>query len=347
MRTATVSFLIVVIAGFCQLEASDQDIILENRKFESENHRYVVVVREHSGLGDFEKAHFEPLEDAIPEESEFPPEVWTAFEDNIESANPGLLEDLDLSPDRFTREQWGIELAIYERIKGEKRELRATIVAPGVADLLVSNDGLFFLELSSGSGCIQSPYVNSVRVFDGQGLRSTIDIDEILTPSDLRWLMGPATATFLFEGDHPSSFLITLRSERTGVQGVVSVDIWNGQRQGEIVDVLPPSYHVQMDITLDGRAWAAEHKGLPRPAYPKLAQRARVSGVVIVDFEVDAAGRVVSTNVAKSLPFGLAEAVEDAVRNWEFGPQSPDGSPGGSSGSARITFGLFDGVRSE
>ena len=55
------------------------------------------------------------------------------------------------------------------------------------------------------------------------------------------------------------------------------------------------------------------------PAYPEIAKRLRVSGVVRLTVTVDASGKVTDVK-----PFSgngiLSAAAEDAVRNWKFEP---------------------------
>jgi protein TonB len=63
-----------------------------------------------------------------------------------------------------------------------------------------------------------------------------------------------------------------------------------------------------------------------KPVYPALAQRARVSGVVILEGIVGADGRVYCVRVLKSVPL-LDQAALDAVNQWEFTPVVLNGTP--------------------
>jgi TonB family protein len=63
-----------------------------------------------------------------------------------------------------------------------------------------------------------------------------------------------------------------------------------------------------------------------KPAYPALAQRARVSGVVVVEGVIGEDGRIQCARVMKSVPL-LDQAALDAVSQWEFVPFSPNGTP--------------------
>ena len=54
-----------------------------------------------------------------------------------------------------------------------------------------------------------------------------------------------------------------------------------------------------------------------RPAYPPIAQQARVQGVVIVEALIDADGNVADTRVLRSVPL-LDQAALEAVQQWQY-----------------------------
>jgi protein TonB len=62
------------------------------------------------------------------------------------------------------------------------------------------------------------------------------------------------------------------------------------------------------------------------PAYPTLAQAARVEGVVIVEATIGPDGKVLDARVLRSIPL-LDAAALDAVRRWEYTPTLLNGSP--------------------
>ena len=62
------------------------------------------------------------------------------------------------------------------------------------------------------------------------------------------------------------------------------------------------------------------------PAYPPVAQRARVEGVVILEAVIDAQGRVASVRVLRSIAL-LDEAAVDAVKQWRFTPALLNAEP--------------------
>jgi TonB family protein len=63
-----------------------------------------------------------------------------------------------------------------------------------------------------------------------------------------------------------------------------------------------------------------------RPVYPALAQKARVTGAVVMEAVIDENGRVTCTRVLKSVPL-LDQAARDAVSQWEFSPVRMSGVP--------------------
>jgi TonB family protein len=62
------------------------------------------------------------------------------------------------------------------------------------------------------------------------------------------------------------------------------------------------------------------------PAYPPIAQSARVQGVVVVDAVIDESGNVSAARVARSIPL-LDQAALDAVTQWKFTPTLLNGAP--------------------
>ncbi|HEX5107188.1 MAG TPA: energy transducer TonB [Vicinamibacterales bacterium] len=63
-----------------------------------------------------------------------------------------------------------------------------------------------------------------------------------------------------------------------------------------------------------------------KPAYPPIAQSAKVSGVVILEAVIGADGKVLDVRVVRSVPL-LDQAAIDAVRQWEFRPVLMNGVP--------------------
>ncbi len=73
-------------------------------------------------------------------------------------------------------------------------------------------------------------------------------------------------------------------------------------------------------------AWAQESGRRPKvkvdPAYPELAKRMRISGVVKVEVTITAGGAVKGTRVVGGNPV-LVEAALDALKKWRF-ENAPD-----------------------
>jgi protein TonB len=61
------------------------------------------------------------------------------------------------------------------------------------------------------------------------------------------------------------------------------------------------------------------------PQYTDEARAAKISGVVIVEIEIDETGVVRNATVLKDLPHGLGQAATDAVKRWVFAPALVDG----------------------
>jgi len=62
------------------------------------------------------------------------------------------------------------------------------------------------------------------------------------------------------------------------------------------------------------------------PVYPRVAQTARVEGVVILEATIDSRGRVMDVRVLRSVPL-LDQAAVDAVRQWIYTPTLLNGVP--------------------
>jgi len=65
----------------------------------------------------------------------------------------------------------------------------------------------------------------------------------------------------------------------------------------------------------------------PEPVYPEDYRKARISGIVILELAINAAGQLEHVGILKSLAPGLDEAAVSAVRKWKFKPATKDGQP--------------------
>jgi len=79
---------------------------------------------------------------------------------------------------------------------------------------------------------------------------------------------------------------------------------------GGVKDVIPP-----------------QNISAPQPRYTRLARRARVQGVVIVQAMIDKNGNVKVDRVVKGLPGCLTEEAVLAIEKWKFRPAQLNGKP--------------------
>jgi len=63
-----------------------------------------------------------------------------------------------------------------------------------------------------------------------------------------------------------------------------------------------------------------------QPAYPRIAQQARVQGIVILECTISAQGQVTDVRVLRSIPL-LDQAAIDAVKQWVYEPTLLNGVP--------------------
>jgi len=63
-----------------------------------------------------------------------------------------------------------------------------------------------------------------------------------------------------------------------------------------------------------------------KPIYPEIAQRAKISGIVIIEATIGKDGTVRDAKVLRSQPF-LDQAALDAVKKWKFTPTLLNGVP--------------------
>jgi protein TonB len=79
----------------------------------------------------------------------------------------------------------------------------------------------------------------------------------------------------------------------------------------------------------------------PLPGYTDLAQRARVSGIVVLDCLVRKDGTASVMGIVEGLGFGLDESAQSVVaEQWRFNPAMRDGQPVDVRLYMEITFNL-------
>jgi protein TonB len=66
----------------------------------------------------------------------------------------------------------------------------------------------------------------------------------------------------------------------------------------------------------------------------------QAEGSVVLEVEIDEAGRVTDVQVIRGLAFGLSEAAAEAVRQWRYRPAQGPGGPVTSRKTVRVLFTL-------
>ena len=75
------------------------------------------------------------------------------------------------------------------------------------------------------------------------------------------------------------------------------------------------------------------------PTYPDLALHARVSGIVLIEAQVDTRGGVTTVRVISGHPL-LEEAAVEAVRQWRYQPLLLSGEPAAFIVTVSVSFTL-------
>lgn len=311
----------------CSLAMPSPDDVIENPKYRSANGAYVVVVREHPPLGDFQTARHGDVYPAEPE-ADLPAEVWEAFADNDQSF-PFLDRDDQAKP---------VEIVVYHVADGVAREI-GRLQVDRVGELLVANDGSFFIEPPSDPCGYAITGDDEVRVFTPAGSTASFTLRHLLSPNDLAWLPESKLA-WAIDDEMPGRIEIRLTPWPNGRRTrVAKIDSFTGARLDGLRDLLPPIYAVDVELTVNHRAAGPGASRFPPLVFPPLAVKARVSGIVIVDFSADADGKVTATTVVKGLPFGLDKAAVAAVERWIVPEDLRRGAE--TTGTVSLRFRLF------
>jgi protein TonB len=123
-----------------------------------------------------------------------------------------------------------------------------------------------------------------------------------------------------------------------GVEGGVPGGVVGGV-VGGLPTVLPPPPPPRV-VRIGGRLAPPRIVRKVEPVYPPLATAARLSGVVILEAEVDAHGAVKTVKVLSGHAL-FDEAAVEAVRQWRYQPLLLNGEPTGFILSVVITFNLM------
>lgn len=106
-----------------------------------------------------------------------------------------------------------------------------------------------------------------------------------------------------------------------------------------LVETTEPAAAAAADAE-SGLHGAATLRGWVQPEFPAEARKARQAGHVVVDFIVDAAGRVMEVAAVESSSLVFEAAALEAVRQWTFSPALDDGRPVACGMRVRVEFPL-------
>jgi protein TonB len=126
----------------------------------------------------------------------------------------------------------------------------------------------------------------------------------------------------------PAPTAISMDSATTPVVPRVPIDTvakhWGDGTEGTVVNDVVQNRRVFTPIDLDRLPRA---KAQPAPDYPLPLRQAGVEGSALVEFDVDASGRVVSARSLRATHREFEEAAVRAVLRWRFEPGHRDGRP--------------------
>jgi periplasmic protein TonB len=110
-------------------------------------------------------------------------------------------------------------------------------------------------------------------------------------------------------------------------RGLNPIGIVIGDRDASVIVAPPPPPPERRDPVRVGGAIRQPQKIRDAaPAYPAIAQAARVQGIVIIEATIGADGQVVNARILRSVPL-LDEAALEAVRQWQYTPTLLNGVP--------------------
>ena len=78
----------------------------------------------------------------------------------------------------------------------------------------------------------------------------------------------------------------------------------------------------------------------PPPKYPRIARKAGIEGLVVVQAIITEQGQATDVVVLKGLPLGLSESAVSAVERWRFSPATLDGEPMDAYYNLKVNFEL-------
>jgi protein TonB len=126
-----------------------------------------------------------------------------------------------------------------------------------------------------------------------------------------------------------------------GVEGGVEGGVPGGVVGGIVggLPEAPPPPPPPKVVRIGGALQAPALLQRVEPEYPLLARQARLTGVVVVEAQVDPQGKVASVRTLRGSPL-LARSAEKAVREWVYKPLLLNGIPTPFIVSVTVTFNL-------
>lgn len=150
-------------------------------------------------------------------------------------------------------------------------------------------------------------------------------VDRSVKPAPVASFTAPSDAPASIEPERPSTSSV---GHPDGVEGGLPNGIVGSLGAAPYVPVIPtPAPPPQTGpLPVGGRIKEPTKIRHVPPAYPPIAQQARVEGIVIVEAVIGVDGRVKQARVLRSKPL-LDDAALEAVRQWVFTPTTLNGVP--------------------
>lgn len=319
-------------ADACSLKSWEPDELVQNTPVYSANGRFCVVMRWWAGVPDFQSERAGTvlhLDDENVAASDEPPrEVAVAALYEISGTTRRLVAEIPI-PDENAGAvlvpDSGRAVVTFrgiDRACGRSGEAGDPLVA------IYRADGYFVGRLTIGD--VLAPY-DVVRVPENAsgGVQASLRLERNGCEVVVLAIGGPG-----YPEERPVERRVdlqtaTLLDEKLPLFPVPHAFVSAASSASPFRDGVPTGAQVRRLrddlVELDSARLLQQATHGPVPLFPVVALRARIRGTVAVEVLVSESGDVVSTNVLKPLPFGLAEAAEAAARRWTFRPWVADG----------------------
>lgn len=206
-----------------------------------------------------------------------------------------------------------------------RAELQKTFHLPNLA-LLSSGD----MSWNSGDG---RPAMQFIRI---NGLEYAVVLTPLPRPGAVNFKVG------VVEENHQSIKNVLLDTEIVLPDREVALLGFSDSRDNSYFIAFYVQNRTDAPAESLPRLSAAERPKLikeVKPVYPDVARKALVQGVVVLEAHIDKAGKVKDLEVVSGHPL-FNQAAMDAVRQWEYVPYMPDGTPREVAFTVTVTFRL-------